>query len=572
MGWRRCGGLVLLALATCLVALAIPFDSAGRTQARTWSGTWNTLWGGSSTTMTLTQTGSSVSGGYTWDNGAIKGTVQGDLLTGTWTETPTRAPPNDAGEIRFTLGPAGRSFTGQWRYGKAGDPWKPWSGTCASGACLTNTPSAAKPPPAPPTGKPIGLGIDYSLKSRFGERGPNGLVRYFKTEAEIKPSTFEVDLVVTRKDGRPCRPLADRIALSANGRPLTPNVLERVSVCTFRAKLAEGTYLVKASLNATDGLKGTGERTVVVQDWLIFGLGDSNGSGEGTPDVPLSVATGVEWQSTICDRSANSYQAQAALRLEQGDPRTSVTFVHIACSGASVEHGLLGTYPGINPGGPALLPQLDQMKFLRRGREIDAVILSIGVNDLEFGKFVAHCISYDNCPQSKWPGDPSKTVAQTIADKLKVLREKSYPRLAAALEKLVPADRVYITEYFDSTHLDGTSFCAPLIHTVTGGLFDGAEAKWAYEHLLVPLNKAVAEAAANYHWHLVAGAQKEFGPHGYCSPTPWIVGLRESLLNQANANGTLHATVVGNGIQSDLVVPQVRAGFYKGGRTRRPAP
>ena len=53
------------------------------------------------------------------------------------------------------------------------------------------------------------------------------------------------------------------------------------------------------------------------------------------------------WQDKRCHRSALSGSAQAALRLEQQDPRTSVTFVHLACSGASVVYGLLGRYTGV---------------------------------------------------------------------------------------------------------------------------------------------------------------------------------------------------------------------------------
>jgi hypothetical protein len=100
--------------------------------------------------------------------------------------------------------------------------------------------------------------------------------------------------------------------------------------------------------------------------------------------------------------------------------------------------------------------------------------------------------------------------------------------------------------------------------------FDQAEAKYAYERILVPLNAHVAKAATAHKWRLVSGSQQRFAKHGYCSADRWIVGLVESLANQGNQNGTLHANVTGNKEQAALAVPKLRADFYKNGRTRQP--
>lgn len=70
--------------------------------------------------MVLTQNGASVTGTYTYDSGKINGTISGNALIGTWSESPTYAPPNDGGEIEFTMYSDGKSFTGKWRYGSEG--------------------------------------------------------------------------------------------------------------------------------------------------------------------------------------------------------------------------------------------------------------------------------------------------------------------------------------------------------------------------------------------------------------------------------------------------------------------
>ena len=86
-----------------------------------WTGTWDSSqWG----EMKLTQNGSSVTGTYTWDEGKIEGTVSGSTLRGTWSESPSYAPPDNAGDFEFTLSSDGNSFSGKWRYGSDGD----WDG------------------------------------------------------------------------------------------------------------------------------------------------------------------------------------------------------------------------------------------------------------------------------------------------------------------------------------------------------------------------------------------------------------------------------------------------------------
>lgn len=110
-----------------------------------WEGEWDTNWG----KMTLKQNGNKVTGTYIHDEGRITGTVFGDKLIGTWSETPAYAPPNDAGDIEFNMSADGKSFTGKWRYGSEGG-WGNWDG----GKRITEvlpSPTIPSPPPTPPT-------------------------------------------------------------------------------------------------------------------------------------------------------------------------------------------------------------------------------------------------------------------------------------------------------------------------------------------------------------------------------------------------------------------------------------
>lgn len=122
---------VIALLLGALLLAAVPIADGARTADPPWTGTWaSPEWG----TMRLTQTGSSVEGTYTHDQGHIKGTVSGNVLTGRWDEAPTRTGPSDAGEVILTR--SGKSFTGQWNYDGDKTLRTDWSGTCTSGPCL----------------------------------------------------------------------------------------------------------------------------------------------------------------------------------------------------------------------------------------------------------------------------------------------------------------------------------------------------------------------------------------------------------------------------------------------------
>jgi hypothetical protein len=105
------------------------------------------------------------------------------------------------------------------------------------------------------------------------------------------------------------------------------------------------------------------EVAATASDYLVVSIGDSVASGEGNPD-----ATPHTWLEPRCHRSLRSGAALAARAVELGDRHSVVTFVPLACSGATIEEGLLNPYDGIEKDaskGP-LPPQVDQLLALRR--------------------------------------------------------------------------------------------------------------------------------------------------------------------------------------------------------------
>ena len=346
----------------------------------------------------------------------------------------------------------------------------------------------------------------------------------------------------------------------------------------------EGEYDVRLETEGPAGARSSGHR-VRIEDWLVVSIGDSVASGEGNPDRRRP----IEWQERSCHRSGLAGPARAALALERGDPTTSVTFVHLACSGATVERGLLGPYAGIEPDRAGTLhdPQVAQLHEVRERarRDVDAVVLSVGANDAYFGPAAFFCTLFPGCMDSRF--DPARPLRPPFgARRAQVMREvirarvaelpKLYARLDGALGEEL-SERVHVVQYFDPTHRDADSFCRIL------GIAP-PEAEFAYNGILRPLNAAIAAAAEQHEWALVSGAETEFREHGYCAPGQrgWVVRLERSLRLhgltrlQTATSGTLHPNERGHQALALLILGSLtgelpEAAAEEGGEDERDA-
>jgi hypothetical protein len=141
---------------------------------------------------------------------------------------------------------------------------------------------------------------------------------------------------------------------------------------------AQGSYAARLTIDG-GAQPASYEQTVRVRDLLIVSLGDSYGSGEGNPDIPQVpglifpfIDQQVDWLDDRCHRSVWAGPTQAALAIERADPKTSVTYLSFACSGATIDtetfrngdvldpyepggvsagKGILGDYAGVAPPG-----------------------------------------------------------------------------------------------------------------------------------------------------------------------------------------------------------------------------
>src|SRR5712671_614756 len=254
-----------------------------------------------------------------------------------------------------------------------------------------------------------------------------------------------------------------------------------------------------------------------VRDIFIAGLGDSVASGEGNPDRPIALAeegfcfrsylgtaasqyyrpsragykggraceapdTLAVWQrqsalwfNPACHRSLYSYQTRTALALAVRYPHIAVTYLPLACTGATIADGLFGSQrarecPPSKSSGTCQGTVSGQIAELREAvtaakrrqpdRRLDLVLLSIGGNDIYFSGLVADVI-VDN-PTERVLFRRSGVMA-TVDDSRSVLTRdlpQGFSKLREALKPLVgDLQRVVFTSYANPTLAEGGAPC-----------------------------------------------------------------------------------------------------------------
>jgi hypothetical protein len=361
----------------------------------------------------------------------------------------------------------------------------------------------------------------------------------------------------------------------------------------------EGTFSVTLTVVTSGGARASSTQTVTVNDLLIVSLGDSFASGEGNPHsyglfdgfIPLPV--NVKWGDDVpalsgdksqCHRSAYAGSALAAAWLEEKDPRTSVTFVHLACSGAKIEDqtlwgdyagmmryhkegGLLDPYRGVNvPTGSGVgdrRPQVDEAATVTGTRTVDAMTVSIGGNDVHFASIIKDCmIDREGCdvpdtPNPTQPADDPGFCGSQLGDgrcsgvdvfneqiaRLPARFDRLADRLTESFGSRLAPERLLLLEYPSQTRCDDGKVC-PIMDPV----ISLKETTWADTAVLPRLNGVLKTKATEHGWTYVDGISAGFeGPagHGYAADDSWFIGLGRSFAQQAGKDGAFHPNRAG---------------------------
>jgi GDSL-like Lipase/Acylhydrolase family len=411
-------------------------------------------------------------------------------------------------------------------------------------------------------------GLEVETQARLGgDTNKDGLIDGAMTPKEAQDARLRL---VLRGTGAACHRGARRV-WRIDGRPVRGIP---AGPCQIVAVVpAEGTYRVRLETSGIAEPQSV-ERDVRAVEHLVVSIGDSVASAEGNPDVRADLAP-ARWLHRICHRSLRSGHAQAALDMERAERASAVTFVPLACSGATIPRGLLGPYVGIDPDRARTRqpPQVEVVNRLAARREIDALLVSIGANDVHFGAIVQFCAALKDCPRRRFDPRTSRreardrgapTLDRVVTDALARLKQR-YAELHAALSERIEPQRVILVQYFDPTRGRGGRFCTAKLGP---GRIVPAESNWAARRVLGRLNAVIAETGRTYGWTVVGGVAEAFNGHGICArgrAQRWVRKPLESFFRQdaalrfASLAGTLHPNARGHLATARMIRPRLGA-------------
>ncbi len=230
---------------------------------------------------------------------------------------------------------------------------------------------------------------------------------------------------------------------------------------------------------STDGPPLPGIQAVVI--------GDSTAAGAGLPLI-----TDPSTIDRACGRSSESY-AEDLARADDWK------VMNLACSGATIPHGLLG--PQHHYGYGLTVPA--QLDTTLRAQGATVVIVSVGADDLQWSTLVTYCAAAPHCDD--------RASAAYFQQKLAAF-SRNYFQLLTQLTALHGRPHVIINSYYDPFGNDlsciaGRGLTAAKVRTLSS---------W-----LTTMNKVLSTGAAEFGYSSV---QPSFAGHQLCSAQPYVQG------------------------------------------------
>lgn len=229
-------------------------------------------------------------------------------------------------------------------------------------------------------------------------------------------------------------------------------------------------------------------------------IGDSTAAGAGLPP-----AAGSSRLSRLCGRSSDSYAQDLAAA-------NGWRVLNLACSSATIAHGLLGPQERYGKTIPA------QLASLQRARNASVVIVNIGANDVGWAAMVTFCALAPRC-------DDKATTAY-FQQQLAAF-SKDYLQLLSQLATLPGHPRVIINRYYNP--FGPEQGCLRLAGLTPAKLT-------ILTSRLATLNTVLAKGAADFGF---SSPQPDFAGHQLCTSQPYVQWLDDPAPFHPTALGQL---------------------------------
>jgi len=295
------------------------------------------------------------------------------------------------------------------------------------------------------------------------------------------------------------------------------STLDCAEPVNLRARYGRSTV---ASVEVSSGQEAAQHVSAAIRvgDIFIAGLGDSIASGEGNPDRVIALAeegfcfryylgtAGAQyyrpsragyqggraceapdtlqnwqrqsalWLNSACHRSLYSYQTRVALALAVQYPHIAVTYLPLACTGATIPDGLFGPQRArecpptksasscqgtVNAQLNELRAAIAAAKKRQSDRKLELILLSIGANDINFSGLVADVIV--DAPTERVLFKRTGVMGSVDDSRAALARDlpQSFSKLREVLKPLVGGDlsRVVYVSYANPTLAEGGAPC-----------------------------------------------------------------------------------------------------------------
>jgi lysophospholipase L1-like esterase len=337
----------------------------------------------------------------------------------------------------------------------------------------------------------------------------------------------------------------------------------------------------------------------------VVALGDSFASGEGAPQIAGQHSAGGRvigepnvWDATVpagsaafldaddCHRSPKAGAPLAAARLAAEFPEIDVRFRSFACSGASTGEGILGPYTFRTPDSGARLrgEEVTKPAQIRQARDafgatpIDAVVMNVGGNDVNFKKIVQRCFNItlvgrcDTGLRRQNTLDEFQPGFQTLNGRFdRVARALASTGLQGEEELPAPARKVIFTAVPNLATGDGDQPCdGETTDAFVENLVRG-ESIFVRELIFEPLIGEFERAAGEHGWAFADGVIDGFAGHGICATDNFINTNIEAVTRQgedsatsglplvAVSSGFAHPNYDGYEVYADAIYPELKA-------------
>jgi hypothetical protein len=216
-------------------------------------------------------------------------------------------------------------------------------------------------------------------------------------------------------------------------------------------------------------------------------IGDSTAAGAGLPLI-----TDPSTVDRACDRSSESY-AEDLARADDWK------VMNLACSGATIPHGLLG--PQHHYGYGLTVPA--QLDATLRAQGATVVIVSVGADDLQWSTLVRYCAAAPHCDD--------RASAAYFQQKLAAF-SRNYFQLLSQLTAVHGRPHVIINSYYDPFGNDLSCIArrgltAAKVHILSSRL--------------ATMNKVLSTGAEEFGYSSV---RPSFAGHQLCSAQPYVQG------------------------------------------------